>query len=236
MSSLFLSNKQISRVFFESLFGAVCVEEGAEWIDLIFSHSPGVSKESGEMRTGSMSRRSALILWLLSKYFQPKVIVEVGTHIGRSTMALAGGSDCLVRLFTCDAGVPAFDPSWSDHELQKKLSFYNCGSTKLFSSMVKENIKADLFFFDGEIMPDDREFIKQLAHEKSVLIFDDCEGVTKGIENLIVSKSIFPDRIVLQDFQGLHSLQFDQSSTLAVSIPKTMIRLTEQQMLPLSMY
>ena len=119
MISLYLSQKQISKSFFESLMGSVCLNDAENWIHKIFQNTKAEREPGIAMRTGSMSRSASLLLFLISKYFSPKCIVEVGTHIGRSTISLACGSGALEALYTCDLGKPDFKCDWLDDEIRK---------------------------------------------------------------------------------------------------------------------
>ena len=52
---------------------------------------------------GSVSVGNGVYLWLIAKYFSPKTVLEIGTYIGRSALALLfGGRLSISELYTCD--------------------------------------------------------------------------------------------------------------------------------------
>ena len=69
-------------------------------LHLIKKNRGGSAPKVNEFPTeaGSISIES-FYLWLLSKYFAPRNVLEVGTYIGRSTLALAfGGRESIEQL------------------------------------------------------------------------------------------------------------------------------------------
>lgn len=124
----------------------------------------------------TVSRHTAHTLYLMARLFNPKVVVEIGTYIGRSASAIAQGMNDGV-IHTCDT-----DQSRLQH-LQWAyvgLKTYECISTEMFKKLTEP---VDLFFFDGRIQPDDIEHIKRLSKPESIYLFDDFEGVEKGVAN-----------------------------------------------------
>src|SRR5262245_19029300 len=62
-------------------------------------------REQADYDTGSISVASAWALFSAAHLFAPKYLLEVGTFIGKSTLALALGTDAArsgVALHTCD--------------------------------------------------------------------------------------------------------------------------------------
>ena len=88
-------------VFWEELKSSIFYEAENDARKIAELTAPKVAEFPTE--AGSISITSSIYLWLLSKYFSPKNVLEVGTYIGRSTLALAfGGKDSIAKLYTCD--------------------------------------------------------------------------------------------------------------------------------------
>lgn len=135
---------------------------------------------------GSVNINAIKLLWLLARYFRPRLIAEVGTFIGRSTLALAeAAGDSLKALHICDYSFPEFSiPS----EFQS--NFNNVGrivyhaktsSTDMFKSMLTGHRgKVDCFFLDGRLAAEDLGLKQELRSPETVFLLDDFEGVEKG--------------------------------------------------------
>ena len=78
--------------------------------------------------------------------------------------------------------------------------------------------------------------MQKIKSSEAIIVLDDCEASAKGIQNLLLLKKAFPNYLVLQDIEGFSSIKFDKSSTLCLMVPQHIIKVTEQQMLPLTMY
>ena len=128
---------------------------------------------------GTVGEYTANMLRRLAFYFQPRVVVEVGTYIGRSTHAIAEGMGH-GEIHTCDTGPGLLaDDSWKGVFIHK----YHSISTEMLKVIDKP---VDLFFFDGRIQPADMEFIKKLAVPECLYLFDDFEGIEKGVCNALM--------------------------------------------------
>jgi predicted O-methyltransferase YrrM len=131
----------------------------------------------------TINEYSANMLRRLAFYFQPRVVAEVGTYIGRSTTALATGMGH-GEIHTCDTGPQLFKAESVDGVFIKK---YHAISTEMLKAIDKP---VDLFFFDGRIQPDDLPLIKALAVPECVFLFDDFEGVEKGVANVMLAQQL----------------------------------------------
>lgn len=147
-------------------------------------------------------------LFCLAQFYKPLSVCEIGTYMGRSATALAMGME-KGTLWTCDK-----DNDWTvgDVGFVKVIQHKKMSSTDMLKSM-KDPI--DLFFFDGRIQVDDLPHIKRLSHDKTVCVFDDFEGLEKGVHNAI--KLYDKDKILIT-----------QNDALAVLIPWNTINVTHQ--------
>lgn len=83
--------------------------------------------------------------------------------------------------------------------------------------LVADNIKADLFFFDGRIAMPDLPLILRLSHPRTVYLFDDFKGGEKGVVNVQRLSAVLPNTWA--------SVQPDREreTTLAAIIPMEML-------------
>jgi predicted O-methyltransferase YrrM len=129
-----------------------------------------------KFNTGSIPLETALQLRALCCYYQPKIIVEIGTFIGTSTYAMVASE----RLYTCDKDNDCLAPT--DNIVPHPYT----GSTAMFRTLVDEGHAGDvdLFFFDGRIQNEDILLIQHLSHPKTIYAFDDCTDGMKGVANI----------------------------------------------------
>ena len=230
---LYLSESMITAAFWPQLQGAACAKEATSDSESILSISNVLARDfPGE--TGSMSLEATKLLWLLGRYFSPKVVVEVGTYIGRSTAALyMGARPVIEKLYTCDATFDAWDLGHlaSAGEIEY---FGKTTSTQMFEHLVSRGVKADLFFLDGRLQDADLNFLQSMTHNKTVFVLDDFEGLEKGIINGIKLRDIYPNLMLIrQNAKAPDSGQ--ESPPLALLVPPEVLQLSRQQSLPIRM-
>ena len=86
-------------------------------------------RAQADYNTGSLPVEDAFELYKVVKFFQPKVIAEVGTFIGISTLTMNLAMERLVDIYTCDVSnnidldVPNIFqyPKKSSHEMFKDM-------------------------------------------------------------------------------------------------------------------
>jgi predicted O-methyltransferase YrrM len=233
MAELFLSESMIARSFWAELRSTSRAPDAVSDTYTIFEHADKIAK-SFPNPTGSISRASCELIWLLARYFEPKHIAEVGTFIGRSTLALQrGAKETLQSLATCDFTYDMWQAP--DAEAKAKIRYFGkTPSQRMFQQLISEGQKIDLFLIDGRIGNDDIDLISQLKTNSSVFIVDDFEGTEKGVVNAVVLRERFKDLFLIApefDFRE----GWNDSHCLAVLVPTSIIRLTRQQRLPLGL-
>ncbi len=163
------------------------------------------NREKASLDTGSLSIEDAQTLWKLARGFQPKVIAEVGTFIGRSTTALRMGSGA--KIYTCDKDNDCFS-------MDGVITHPKKDSTQMLSG-IQEPI--DLFFIDGRLNLEDVGLIKKLKKPETVFIFDDFQGMEKGVINVARLEPILKGNIFIQPITGGLALSMPPE-VLAISV------------------
>ncbi len=234
MNEVYLSEAMIARAFWNELRSTTRATEAAIDVDtIIFPHSEVVGK-AFPTQTGSISRSSTELIWLMARYFQPKRIAEVGTFIGRSTLALYhGAKPSLEFLATCDYSYDTWHAPAGDAK-SKIRYFGKTPSQAMFQTLVNEGQKVDLFLLDGRISGEDLGLIEKLMTPNSIFIVDDFEGVEKGVANVFHLREKFTGHILFTPDSELKN-GWNESHCLAVLVPPANIRVTRQQRLPLGL-
>lgn len=184
---------------------------------------------SAEYDTGSISGGTFFSLIKLTAYFKPSVIVEVGTFIGRSTFAMAKAADLsgyLANLYTCDYS--------NNIDLNLAVNsnitqFKKTSSTVMLTKLANANLKADFVHYDGRIQDADISLLKAISHPETIYLFDDFEGIEKGVMNYVTLKknNFFQQHILIYPDDSYANTEFG-SSKMAVAIPLKLIRFTPQ--------
>lgn len=239
LNKIMENNLKISYQNFSKLFWEIIFINGAFIIDdiKIEIHKQNNYFESlrklANYNTGSISFASSVCLGLISYYFKPKIICEIGTFIGRSTFSVGFGAQInenfSTEIHTCD------------YSNNLKLDFSNYGfnilqypkqsSTEMLTILYQKNIIPDAYLFDGRIQSEDIKILDKLKADKKIIILDDFEGFEKGVMNSLNLTQYFknnfsviypPAQSFLKEF-GLIDI-----STAAVLIPIERIQLVNQ--------
>ena len=241
MKKLWLSERMISTVFWAELTESLYTEEAvadakkiAVGTALLVDRFPSVA--------GSISLDSSMYLWLLSKYFSPKNICEIGTYIGRSTLTMAfGGSSTLENIYTCDGTYDcmSFDGVKIDYstdekrESVKKIRYMGkTMSTDMLKKLKEEGITVDFMFIDGRLGAEDCSLITDISSEDCVLVLDDFDGVEKGVLNAVMLRGTLRGHILLAP-PVLKSK--NRVLNMAILVPSKILSLSRQQALPVNM-
>jgi predicted O-methyltransferase YrrM len=240
MSKFWLSERMVSRVFWEELKSSIFYEEASKDARKIAEiTSPKVAEFPAE--AGSISITSSIYLWLLSKYFSPKSVLEIGTYIGRSTLALAfGGKDSIREFYTCDGTFDCLDfnlldltglESVKQNAVNRIQYFGKTMSTSLLQELKGKGVKLDLVFIDGRISNDDCKILSEVMSDTCVLVLDDFEGVEKGIVNAMMLRNNFRAMFLVSPAVEENRI----AGNLALLLPAGLLTLTRQQGLPVNM-
>jgi len=176
-----------------------------------------------DYNTGSIAADEALYLAAIAQMLQAKVIIEVGTFIGTSTMALAS-ADSVEAIYTCDSSNDCLPSGGVIHTFPKQTS------TVMLSALVKRQVRADLCFFDGHLSDKDAELLLRLTGPDTVFTFHDYHygpkirkkkgGGTfmetlprKGIGGVRLLQPLLPHHVLAEPMTG---------TTVAALVPKAL--------------
>lgn len=186
-----------------------------------------------EYNTGSISEDEAYALLALAEYIRARVVIEVGTFIGTSTLAMAASST-VAAVYTCDSsndclrstGVVRAYPKRSSTEMLRDLL-----DTYPVRGSMGSDVLADLCFFDGVLSPIDAELLARVTHERTVYAFHDynygpkirhSKGgkeyletmPRKGVGNVHLLAPRLPRHVLVEPRDG---------TTLALLVPETLL-------------
>jgi predicted O-methyltransferase YrrM len=151
----------------------------------------------------------------LVKFFQPLVIAEVGTFIGVSTKVMDEAlKDYPRSIFTCDSSNDIQIYKDNKHIIQYRKQT----STQMFKDLADKSIGVDLMYLDGRIQDEDLQYFPQIIHDQTVFVFDDFEGIEKGVVNAMRLNGA--NRILIYPREGRKT---------AVSLPFTLLQFVPQE-------
>lgn len=186
------------------------ISEHPSWVTTIRAQALQLEplRAQAAYNTGTISEAAALYLRALTFLFRPGVVIEIGTFIGTSASAMLAG-----HIYTCDKDNDCFQSTSSI------TTFPKLRSTRMLQTLVRHNVKADFFFFDGRIKDADLPMILQLAAPNAVFTFDDHEGHEKGVINV---EKLLPH--LSADYTLIEPparvLDLETSTTIAVLVPE----------------
>jgi predicted O-methyltransferase YrrM len=209
---------QIGRNRFSKIFWDIVDERVGDYpyemIEKIIEDQQGL-REDADYNTGSVPYDDAVELYKLVKFFQPLVIAEVGTFIGVSTKVMDEAlKDYSRSIFTCDSS--------NDIQIYKDnkhiFQYPKQTSTEMFKDMAEKKVGVDLMYLDGRLQREDLELFHKIIHDQTIFVFDDFEGLEKGVVNAMMVES--PGRILVYPREGRRT---------AVSLPFTLLRFVAQE-------
>ena len=187
MLTLAINFELVSRIFWQQVFHASILEKHAALEAL---HMQALEQEKlradAAISTGSISLSSAWALFCAANTIKPTNTIEVGTYIGRSTlaMALAMGRNGIddATIYTCDYSNSIDITSTGGVTIEQ---FKQIGSEQMFSTLISRKVRADLVFLDGRLTDRDTEYLPLLSKPETVYLLDDFEGIEKGVCNAL---------------------------------------------------
>lgn len=241
MKKFWLSEGMISRAFWQELEGSSKVEEARQDSQVTANLTSSLVDEFPSV-AGSISLDSSFYLWLITKYFSPKNVCEIGTYIGRSTIIMASAAgEGLEAIYTCDGTYDCMDFSLLDGSdfSQSKISngkkikyFGKTMSTEMLGEILQTGKKIDFCFIDGRISNEDCALFEKVFTEDAVIVIDDFEGVEKGVINVMMLRNKFPGHVLLEP-PVIPTRR--ERLNFSVMLPARILSIARQQSLPVSM-
>lgn len=191
-------------------------------------------REQAQYKTGSISTSAQWTLFSLCYLWRPAVVVEVGTYIGKSTIAMALGADAAsveAELHTCDMSNTFSLPVLSQSRV---IQYPGSSSSQMLSEMAEDGYqgRVQLFHIDGRLAKEDIGLMSQVASADAVIALDDFEGMEKGVANLfnLRASGAFASHVTLYppSEQLLRGLGFWDHGSCGLLIPRELIRFTAQ--------
>lgn len=182
--------------------------------------------------TGSVNFATVMLLYVLIRNIKPQRIFEVGTFIGKSTLAMALACDRNGRpaeILTCDGSNDFHLPKLAATPIQ---GFSKTPSTAVLQAMADKSVMVDVVHIDGRVSVADLDLLERISDDKLVIALDDFEGMEKGVANLTLLRSrqrfarhalLYPPRPAILQKLGLLS-----GSTTALMVPLSCIGFANQ--------
>jgi len=151
-----LNRKRISRIVWETILENTVSHPKMPWVEQL--NMLEALRSTAKQPTGSISVASFWCLYSVVQHFKPKRVAEVGTFIGKSTLALASSG---AEVHTCDYS--------NDIKLPFKVNQYPMtSSTDMFEKLQPA---IDLLFLDGRLQKDDFQHLGRLLHKDSMVVW-----------------------------------------------------------------
>jgi len=156
--------------------------------------------------TGSITLTAAIALRSIAVWAAADTVIEVGTFIGNSTLALKSVAR---TVYTCDFSNDCFEG------VPGIVTYPHKTGRQMFQMLTDQKVIADFAFFDGRLGPDDPKWLAKIMTPETVYVFDDYEGQEKGTCNVQLLQPHLPDHVLIVPC-GLAKPE----TTLAVLVPK----------------
>ncbi|MBM4230375.1 MAG: hypothetical protein FJ184_06440 [Gammaproteobacteria bacterium] len=200
MNNVGILKHEFSEVFWNKIFSHGAVHLSQVNTDITANHAHFEKlRANATYNTGSVPVASAVTLAMAANYFQPSLIAEIGTFIGRSTFSLALGSYLggvtSPQIHTCDYSNDielGFNPPFDGIKQYKKT-----GSTEMLLSLASKELKPEMYFFDGRLQDNDITLLSKLDASRSIVLLDDFEGTEKGVANAFKLNGFFKNQFMV---------------------------------------
>lgn len=210
-----MTTSVVASSFWLNLLG----DKNPDWVFLSerIKHDAEVRRAWADYDTGSIATEEVYALLALAERIRAQVVIEVGTFVGASTMAMAAART-VKAVYTCDSSNDCLPSAFVVHCYPKQTS------TQMLRDLIDKRVVADLCFFDGVLSPIDVDLLAQVTHERTYYAFHDynfgpkirksgkLETVPrKGVGNVRLLYPRLPKHVLIEPFEG---------STLALLVPK----------------
>jgi len=207
---------QIGRQRFSNIFWGIVDEKVDDYpyevIEKIIEDQQKLRADA-DYNTGSVPYDDAVEVYKLIAFFKPRVIAEVGTFIGVSTRSMRLGAPS-ADIYTCDVS-NRIQVDSSDTKLHQ---YPKTSSTDMFKDLAEKKVGVDLLYLDGRLQQDDFQYFPKIIHDQTIFVFDDFEGIEKGVVNAMMLDGA--NRVLIYPREGRKT---------AVSLPFTLLQFVPQE-------
>lgn len=175
-------------------------------------------RSDADYDTGSVTGFEAFCLLALAQSLSARTVIEIGTFVGMSTVALSQAST-VKAVYTCDASNDCLQATEIIRTYPKRTS------TVMLRDLVRQQVRADLCFYDGVLMPGDVDLILRVTHRETVHAFHDFNygpKIRKGGKLETVPRKGIGNVAALQPLLSRYVLIPPQpETTLALLVPES---------------
>lgn len=216
-----------------------------QWIEAIEAELPAAraflteaaeacekTRDLMEHNTGSVNFSTLMFLYVAIRNLQPLNIFEIGTFIGKSTLAMAAACDRNAnepRIYTCDDSNPFHLPQLCRTPVK---GLPKMGSTVALEALARAGAAIDFVHVDGRIRNADLDLLERVSDDRLVLALDDFEGGEKGVQNCILlrQRQRYAGHALLYppSQASLRKLGLVSRSTTALLLPMSMVGYANQ--------
>lgn len=187
MRSININPSDLSHIFWKKILDHSFLKQNTI-IDNFFLKIDGLDnlRKNSDYNTGSITSTTAWLLYALTFYFQPKLILEVGSFIGKSTFSMALAAENYdengdVEIHCCDHSNEIIFPQISKTKI---FQYHKTSSTDMMKIIDRDKI-FNFIHLDGRLQNNDYDLMMSRLDENSIFIFDDFEGGEKGVANFL---------------------------------------------------
>lgn len=142
-------------------------------------------RNQSSYNTGSISSTTAWQLFSIVLFFKPKIILEIGSFIGKSTFSMALSADYYLsdggcQIYCCDYSNEIHFPNLTKTKITQ---FHKTSSTEMLRQLQALDM-IDFIHLDGRLENEDCNLLKQKINGDTIFMLDDFEGNEKGVVNL----------------------------------------------------
>lgn len=215
MNPVQFGRRRFSKIFWRHIDNKTVEDYNEAFDDLMaMEQYQQTLRGRADYKTGSIDWRDIQDVYKLTRFFEPNVIAEVGTFIGVSTMTMRIAVPHAV-IHTCDVSNELNVSAVEDVLL---FQYQKQSSTQMFKALADKKIGVDLMYLDGRIQDEDLQYFPQIIHDQTVFVFDDFEGIEKGVVNAMRLNGA--NRILIYPRENRKT---------AVSLPLTLLHFVPQE-------